>query len=162
MVTITLRQASRIGNYKKPWVARINGTHPKFKLDREFVAAKDETFGGQWTFELGEGLYEICDRNSKGAERRAFIQITADAAAEKYLSDEEFGLALKAAATPREVTTGQLRQEVVATVRTNSEGAILASAPGQSKGRYSCWECGYETDDPSEIEPGNMGCVRCG
>lgn len=65
--TITTTFGSR---RNKSWVAKITGTHPKWKLNREFVdAVKANEYAGK-TFELGNGIYEVCD-----AGEREFIQV---------------------------------------------------------------------------------------
>lgn len=53
----------------KSWVARINGTHPKWKLEREFVEAVEENMMEK-EFVLKEGVYEVCD-----AGDREFIKV---------------------------------------------------------------------------------------
>lgn len=66
-VTITTTSGSK---RNKSWVAKITGTHPKWKLNREFVDAVEEN---DWTgkvFELESGIYEVCD-----AGDREFIKI---------------------------------------------------------------------------------------
>lgn len=66
-VTLTTTSGSR---KHKSWVAEIAGTHPKWKLDREFINAVDENMMEK-TFELENGkVYEVCD-----AGDREFIQV---------------------------------------------------------------------------------------
>lgn len=54
----------------KSWIAKIVGTHPKWKLDRQFVNPVEENDWTGKTFELGNGIYEVCD-----AGGREFIQV---------------------------------------------------------------------------------------
>jgi|SRR5699024_2363266 len=54
----------------KSWVAKINGTHPKWKLNRKFVEAVEENEYAGKTFELENGIYEVCD-----AGDRDFIEV---------------------------------------------------------------------------------------
>jgi len=54
----------------KSWIAKIVGTHPKWKLDRQFVNPVEENDWTGKTFELGNGIYEVCD-----AGDREFIQV---------------------------------------------------------------------------------------
>ncbi|MFA8439282.1 hypothetical protein [Pueribacillus sp. YX66] len=78
-VTITTTSGSK---RNKSWVAKITGTHPKWKLNREFVDAVEEN---DWTgkvFELESGIYEVCD-----AGDREFIKI--DNGEIEYLEYEE-------------------------------------------------------------------------
>jgi len=85
--TITLRQASRLGGHRRPWCARINGRDATYNLSRSFVAPAKTVFGGEWTFELEDGLYECCNRNSKGAERRYFTLVS-EGVAQECVADE--------------------------------------------------------------------------
>lgn len=54
----------------KSWVAEITGTHPKWKLNREFVNAVEENEWSGKVYELNNGIYEVCD-----AGDREFIQV---------------------------------------------------------------------------------------
>ncbi|MBN6205043.1 hypothetical protein JYK21_01150 [Ralstonia pickettii] len=54
----------------KSWVAEITGSHPKWKLNREFVSAVEENEWSGKIFELNNGIYEVCD-----AGDREFIKI---------------------------------------------------------------------------------------
>jgi len=54
----------------KSWVAKITGTHPKWKLNREFVNPVTENEYAGKTFELENGIYEVCD-----AGDREFIRV---------------------------------------------------------------------------------------
>jgi len=54
----------------KSWVAKIISTHPKWKLDRKFVDAVEENEYAGKTFELENGIYEVCD-----AGERDFIEV---------------------------------------------------------------------------------------
>lgn len=54
----------------KSWVAEITGTHPKWKLNREFVNAVEENEWSGKVFELNNGIYEVCD-----AGDREFIKV---------------------------------------------------------------------------------------
>lgn len=53
----------------KSWVAEITGTHPKWKLNREFIEADNETWLEK-TYTLTDGIYEVCD-----AGDREFIEV---------------------------------------------------------------------------------------
>jgi len=64
--TITTSSGSR--NHKS-WVAEITGTHPRWKLNREFVEADNETWMEK-TFTLTDGIYEVCN-----AGDREFIEV---------------------------------------------------------------------------------------
>lgn len=47
----------------KSWVAKIVGSHPRWKYERKFLKAGGEHsngFGG-YVFSLEEGIYEVCD-----------------------------------------------------------------------------------------------------
>ena len=65
-VTITTTSGSR---RHKSWVAEITGTHPRWKLNREFVEADNESWMEK-TFTLVDGIYEVCN-----AGDREFIEI---------------------------------------------------------------------------------------
>lgn len=54
----------------KSWVAEITGTHPKWKLNREFVEAVEEDSWTGKVFELKSGIYEVCN-----AGDREFIKV---------------------------------------------------------------------------------------
>lgn len=54
----------------KSWVAEIVGTHPKWKLDRQFVEAVEENDYSGKVFELKNGVYEVCN-----AGDREFIRV---------------------------------------------------------------------------------------
>lgn len=64
LITIELREPNR---KQKTWVARIVGTHPVYKLDRRFVNASEG-----YTWELEEGIYEVCENG-----KRYFIRVAA-------------------------------------------------------------------------------------
>jgi len=74
-IVITLRQASRIGNFAKPFAARVSGSDAKFRFSHSFLAAQSEVTGGEWVFRVADGIYHVCDRNSKGAKRESFIRV---------------------------------------------------------------------------------------
>lgn len=81
----TVKTASGSKKHKS-WVAKITGTHPKWKLDREFVEAVEEN---DWTgkvFELAEGVYEVCN-----AGDRDFIRV-ADGEVEYIEYEEVIGM----------------------------------------------------------------------
>lgn len=63
---ITTSSGSR--NHKS-WVAEITGTHPRWKFNREFIVADNETWMEK-TFTLTDGIYEVCD-----AGDRDFIEV---------------------------------------------------------------------------------------
>ncbi len=122
MATITLRQASRLGGHKRPWVARINGKDAQFGLSRTFVEADKTVFGGEWTYELLDGLYECCTRNSKGAERRYFA-LVAEGVTQECVSDEvvqEWLGALEVQQAIRAEESARIKAEREASARKNS------------------------------------------
>src|SRR5690625_3254972 len=45
-----------LDNGRKYWIARVTGTHPQYKMDREFLK-ENYTENGQRVFELEDGLY---------------------------------------------------------------------------------------------------------
>lgn len=54
----------------KSWIAEITGTHPKWKLNREFINPVEENMTEK-TFELENGkIYEVCD-----AGDRDFVEV---------------------------------------------------------------------------------------
>lgn len=65
-VVITTSSGSR---QHKSWVAEITGTHPRWKLNREFIDADNESWLEK-TFTLTEGIYEVCN-----AGDRDFIKV---------------------------------------------------------------------------------------
>lgn len=61
----TVKLTTTSGSKKhKSWVAQITGTHPKWKLNREFVDAIDENIMEK-TFELKNGIYEVCNAGNR-------------------------------------------------------------------------------------------------
>ena len=46
-----------LGIGRKYWIAKINGTHPQYKMSREFLNENDIE-DGQRVFELEDGLYQ--------------------------------------------------------------------------------------------------------
>lgn len=156
---ITLRQASRLGGYKRPWVARILGSDPKYNLKREFVEATKTTFGGTWQFNVTDGLYELCDRNSKGAERRSRARVV-DGVLEDCLSDKTFDAAVAAldAGTVKPIRDPLTEAIEAGIARINGEGVASPTPPSA---QFECLECGFSTDRAHLIDAGGMGCVRC-
>lgn len=66
-VTIVTSSGSR---KHKSWVAKIDGTDARYGFKRTFIDAVDQN----WTekrFELGAGVYEVCD-----AGERKFIRVS--------------------------------------------------------------------------------------
>lgn len=72
-------------NPSRAWVAKIKGTHPKYKLDREFL--KPDAFDSQYANSVGsrgrhryywltDGMYEISSPESWKSTDRYFCQIT--------------------------------------------------------------------------------------
>lgn len=59
--TITTSSGSR--NHKS-WVAEITGTHPRWKLNREFIEADNESWMEK-TYTLTDGIYEVCDAGDR-------------------------------------------------------------------------------------------------
>lgn len=53
----------------KSWVAKITGTHPRFKFNREFVKEDDYNMSEKY-FTLDNGIYNVCDAGEK-----TFIQV---------------------------------------------------------------------------------------
>lgn len=64
LVEVELRAPNR---KQKTWVARIVGTHPVYKLERKFI---NPVQYGEFTWELEEGDYEVCENG-----RRYFIRV---------------------------------------------------------------------------------------
>lgn len=48
----------------KSWVAKITGTHPRWKFDREFVKEDDYNMSEKY-FTLNNGIYNVCDAGEK-------------------------------------------------------------------------------------------------
>lgn len=65
---VTIKTTSGSKKHKS-WVAKITGTHPKWKLNREFVDAVEENMMEKF-FELKVGIYEVCN-----AGDREFIKV---------------------------------------------------------------------------------------
>lgn len=62
-----------------------------------------------------------------------------------------------------EKATGRKWDEKADAISADEVDALpLAEAKELKPQRYECLECGYVTSNPSEIESGGMGCVRCG
>lgn len=75
-VKIEVRQASSVGGYAKPFVAKVTGFCEKYRLNRQFETADTTQHGGNWIYKITEdGIYHICDRNSKGTKREHFLKI---------------------------------------------------------------------------------------
>jgi len=64
VVTLELRQPNK---KQKTWVAAIVGTHPVYKFERRFI---NPLAWGETTWELTDGIYEICENG-----RRYFIRV---------------------------------------------------------------------------------------
>lgn len=114
MATITLRQASRLGGYAKPYVAKILGSDPQYKFARSFLDPVETTFGGDWTFDVtADGLYEVCDRNSKGA-KRLYWYVLAAGVLQECVSDDVAGewIAALDAAKPQTVAATTTEQSI--------------------------------------------------
>lgn len=139
--TVTLRQASHVGSYAKPWVARIEGAHPTYRFDRSFVAADETEKGGSWTYRLDDGWYELCNRNSKGDERRWFGRVAGGILVAVERAEVE--AAFPAITAPAEATTE--------TITPASDDTV------------ECLECGatYPGHKAHLVDAGGMGCVRC-
>lgn len=70
-VVVRVRQSSSRGGYAKPWVSKVDST-----TNRTFLNPFSTNKGGEWVFVVvGDGFYEVCDRNSKGDERRSWFKI---------------------------------------------------------------------------------------
>lgn len=50
----------------KSWVAKIVGTHPTYKFDRQFINTNDTDMMGNKWFELEEGYYQYSSIKGKG------------------------------------------------------------------------------------------------
>jgi hypothetical protein len=135
-VKVTLRQASHVGSYAKPWVASIRGAHSAYRFDRGFVEASTTERGGSWVYHLEDGLYELCDRNSKGDERRWFVRV----AGAEIVAVE--------------------RAEVEAAFP-ELPGSEAVEIP--ESGTVECLECGavYPGSKAHLVDSHGMGCVRC-
>jgi hypothetical protein len=169
---LVLRQASRLGGYIRPWVARLTGLHPQYRFSREFLEATETVRGGAWTYYLPDGLFEYCDRNSKGAETRSFVRVRGGAL-EDFVSEAEIRAEL-AAAEPEAVR--RLREAAAAD---QAVKPILADALEESgrleeatairqwltrkpqrisadydRGEGECSECGHRG-------PRGEACPRC-
>lgn len=135
---LILRQASRLGGFKAPWVAKITGSCPTYRFTREFLDPIEREHGGVWSYRLEDGLVEICDRNSKGAERRWFARVSGGVVT-------EVEAALVAKAFPE---------------LPKSEGPV---DPIDNGTYVECLECGarYPLRQGHLVDAGGMGCARC-
>jgi hypothetical protein len=66
VATLTTTSGSR---KHKSWVAKITGTHPRFRFNREFVRESEYNMMDK-SFNLTDGIYEVCN-----AGDRRFIQV---------------------------------------------------------------------------------------
>ena len=77
-LSVTDSAPNEDGEVSKAWVAQITGTHPKYKLNREFVEMTKKE-GRTKYFELNESaLYQIKSYNSDGEPKETFGQLEAD------------------------------------------------------------------------------------
>lgn len=68
---------------KRPWVARITGTHPKYQLAREFLCgqkdySRSNGLGSRGVYEyfvLDPGIYEVHERLTWKRTRRYFVRV---------------------------------------------------------------------------------------
>lgn len=75
-VVVELRQASRKFGGAKPWLAKITGQCPTYGYSRKFLNPYHQEDFGCWKFAPTEnGVYQGCNRNSKGDERRFWLQV---------------------------------------------------------------------------------------
>ena len=130
MATIKVRQASRLGNYAKPYVAKILGSHPQYKFDRRFLSESTKVFGGEWTFEIEEdGLYEVCDRNSKGV-KRPYWCVFSNGVLQEFVPDAVVGehlAVLDDAQAAREASEQQRRDALAAQAKQDKAEAIATN-----------------------------------
>lgn len=70
--TKTVEFTTTSGSKKhKSWIAEITGTHPQYKLNREFINPVEENDYAGKTFELENGkVYEVCN-----AGDRDFVEV---------------------------------------------------------------------------------------
>ncbi len=143
---LSLRQASRLGNYAAPWVALITGPSPLYGYDRTFLEAYSTAKGGPWNYALAvDGVYEVCDRNSGGAKRRSWLRVQAGVGSDISEAD-----AVAIVGPPAEVVTKG---------RSLSDPLPLTSDSNEAV--EECWECGALYSSAGYVEDGNMGCRRC-
>jgi hypothetical protein len=135
-VKVTLRQASHVGSYAKPWVAYIRGAHSSYRFDRGFVSATTTERGGSWVYHLDDGFYELCDRNSKGDERRWFGRVVSGEIVE----------------------VGRAEVEATFPEPPKSEAVEIPESRV-----IECLECGavYPGSKAHLVDSHGMGCVRC-
>lgn len=55
----------------KSWVAKINGTCPRYKFSRTFLTEKDDEWADK-TFVVTDGIYNVCD-----AGEQSFVKVAA-------------------------------------------------------------------------------------
>lgn len=73
---VKLRQASRVGRYQKPSIAKVIGQDRRHGYKRRFVHAFSTIEGGEWCFAIqDDGVYQLCDRNSNGSSIRSWLQV---------------------------------------------------------------------------------------
>lgn len=92
---------------RKPWVAKIVGTDPKFGLARQFVKGEKcyleaNAVGSRGVFmhyELDDGIYDVYDLVSWSRSRRYFLRVTEESAIE--IEREEVVLCAKEANSSR-------------------------------------------------------------
>ena len=63
---------SSMGGMKKGYVAEIKGTHPKYKLDRQFLQGRNDGAGTEYTI-TQRGIYETQTEESKGRAMRTYV-----------------------------------------------------------------------------------------
>ncbi len=89
----------------KAYVAKINGLHPKFKFDRQFLTLYSagnkmncyEDFRTAEDVGVGE-VVEIKTYNYKGVEKRYFAQVMADASLKEIPAADVFAIVAEKAA----------------------------------------------------------------
>lgn len=84
VATLSPGAASALGGLvNEPWVARILGPDPKYKLRREFVRARKDydesnsvgSRGVHLVFLLSDGVFEVYERTSWKRSRRYFVTV---------------------------------------------------------------------------------------
>ncbi|HEY9879011.1 MAG TPA: hypothetical protein V6D29_11175 [Leptolyngbyaceae cyanobacterium] len=144
-VIVELRQASRVGSFKKPWIARITGQSSSYGYSRNFLIPFETEKGGQWRFLIEEdGVYEACDRNSKGDERRSWLRV--QSGQQEYLTKDEV---IAIIGEPAEVK------------RVVGLSSGLPFATSDEDAVEECLGCGARYRENGYVEYGGMGCRYC-
>jgi hypothetical protein len=143
---LKLRQASGRGDYAAPWVALITGTSPLYGYSRTFLDAYSRAKGGPWNYAIAvDGVYQVCDRNSRGAKNLSWLRVQQGVG-----SDISQAEAVAIVGQPAEVVT-----------KGRSLNDPLPLTSDSSKVVEECWECGALYSSAGYVEDGNMGCRSC-